>query len=98
HQLLNPFPTRRSSDLTTPRGRLNRRAGTRPRTWLEHTAQPTSADRLKVDRTRRLASASPGPSTRTSLQFAGHRVDDLGDLGGVLDRKSTRLNSSHVKI
>src|SRR5690606_41427295 len=91
---LPSFPTRRSSDLIrAPAGSAGR--------WLS-AGRPRSRrgrprERLRVGRA---VSAEVGVA---ALDVAGGVVDegrgadgDVGDVRG--DRKSTRLNSSHVKI
>src|SRR5690606_41434970 len=74
---------------------------------VAHTEQPRAAYRIRRDR---YELADPGLSPEelaalhlaaTSVRLVGIPVDEVEDalrkLGGT-DRKSTRLNSSHVKI
>src|SRR5690606_42046458 len=87
HRDLHPFPTRRSSDLGVVRvlEHLTDHVGDRRHLDLAH---PPRRDgrRSKADATRL--------ERRTRLEGDGVLVDS--DPRG--DRKSTRLNSSHVKI
>src|SRR5207302_10176838 len=85
------FPTRRSSDLTDAAGHLIRQALRQEAvdaSRLRVIDGPTAyADVAVVEGDRRFVGSSLGVS-----RF----VPDAVDLA--LDRKSTRLNSSHVKI
>src|SRR5690606_39584236 len=83
HRVLHSFPTRRSSDLQV---------------LLQFVE-----DALPLQRPR--AADDPGPSAEAASEFtrlgaAAPAEDDLaGEQQAVMqDRKSTRLNSSHVKI
>src|SRR5690606_42050299 len=89
-RVLHPFPTRRSSDLAQSSGR-----------------RAVAAKRPPDDIDRRLINALQGEFPLTETPFA-----DIGAVLGLAeaeviarlqslldeDRKSTRLNSSHVKI
>src|SRR5690606_40893758 len=92
---LPSFPTRRSSDLLTIRhvqvGKLvlvfeHRRAEATVHRLelLEHTGNGSRLLELLCDKLERIE--LPAPATALRLR------------AGPLDRKSTRLNSSHVKI
>src|SRR5690606_41224287 len=91
HRGLPSFPTRRSSDLQGPRGRpCPAGAG-----WKLFSAQTHCDARLTLllkPRQKRFAAA--GPERAAPLQRCGqfNPVEEW-----MLDRKSTRLNSSHVK-
>src|SRR5690606_41369329 len=95
HSNLHSLPTRRSSDLWTWCGRG------KGREELERTTsgRQTSPVRSDVEgngtpgwKTRRSRSAgSRSTRRRTSLETRAFRWESV-------DRKSTRLNSSHVKI
>src|SRR5690606_42083252 len=81
------FPTRRSSDLNTAKGKGGENAALS--VWFRQ-------DRSEVHATHSAHAAGHGRSRRVLLR----RLGDHG-LGGhqqAGDRKSTRLNSSHVKI
>src|SRR5262245_64241377 len=85
HRHLLPFPTRRSSDLAEDQGRTLRLAQT----------PGDGVDRLRPGR--------PGPLDPVLGRLADLRLEPLADeqLGTdrqVQDRKSTRLNSSHLGI
>src|SRR5690606_40987484 len=96
HRSPPPFPTRRSSDLYSPRPHAAQGPGVRP------------LGRTHVGRTHVGGAARPDPrvvARRVGGRLRGPRARG----GGVLwlgaappsltpDRKSTRLNSSHVKI
>src|SRR5690606_41963071 len=86
---LHPFPTRRSSDL---RDRAPGLFGSFPQLRREG---PSS---LGTRPERCTAWGFPGraPILREKLRWLSHLV--RAPDGGGLDRKSTRLNSSHVKI
>src|SRR5690606_41616913 len=90
---LHPFPTRRSSDLLSPIAPKGDWSGT----LIDYN--------VRAERMGWLPSA---PQLETNPIELGRRVHESGDqaadvvVGGLrsgeLDRKSTRLNSSHVKI
>src|SRR5690606_41391279 len=82
HRELHSFPTRRSSDL----GDADQRWHLRDRDDLpDLQRRPGSPVRLDAD-------AGPGWVMRTGSICGG------GSRARLADRKSTRLNSSHVKI
>src|SRR5699024_12802488 len=88
---LHPFPTRRSSDLAFA---VDLRNGTGLNTALEG-----------VDTVVHCASAPTGGDITSATQLIrAARAAQVGHLGGTCctdqlrDRKSTRLNSSHVSI
>src|SRR5207249_7922852 len=93
---LHSFPTRRSSDLLARRSAadlVDRRARHAPRNSRarpapsgEPEAPPAAADPLVVG----IPAAGADDPDRGDVQRAGDRI--------VRDRKSTRLNSSHVSI
>src|SRR5690606_41185544 len=86
HHPLHPFPTRRSSDLST--------MATRPGTDSD-TMASTPSDRFALECRQERSKFYPGspvaphPSPPSATVAASSCVPD---------RKSTRLNSSHVKI
>src|SRR5690606_42078762 len=92
--LLHPFPTRRSSDLLHHDHRAAHDAHSGGLEGLELLLG--SATRTRDDRPGVTHPAALGGSLAS--HEAGHRLADVlvDVLGG--DRKSTRLNSSHVKI
>src|SRR5690606_40265897 len=88
HRDHHPSPTRRSSDLEA-----------------ETTADP-DAETIRIGALHPLTGglADDGSAMNAAVQMA---IDDINEAGGIqslggaqleLDRKSTRLNSSHVKI
>src|SRR5207249_11490789 len=81
---LHSFPTRRSSDLPFPWLPLPRPALKAP---LQAQTDPLGPELavLKVE-------LRPGHADQRA------RSGDAGDLGTIQDRKSTRLNSSHISI
>src|SRR5690606_41993414 len=84
HPPLPPFPPRRSSDLVDQRTLPRaRHAGDDD----EDAEGNVDVDVLQIVR-RRVA----------DLQLVGRLPDGVLELRPVVDRKSTRLNSSHVKI
>src|SRR5690606_41822022 len=85
HRDLPPFPTRRSSDLVR----------------ITHTSQPgDEAPQLTSMNEQQLVEvlASFNATHRLNAQREILRRGARGDVVRRLDRKSTRLNSSHVKI
>src|SRR5690606_42042574 len=86
-------PTRRSSDLTETEDRTYDRAG-------RLTAVTSSKAGTTVTKTAHTLSPAGLPThvdiTRADVGTTGY--DLTYDTAGRLDRKSTRLNSSHVKI
>src|SRR5690606_39881162 len=86
---LPSFPTRRSSDLIRGIGDGATRGERREARALAPAHQPV--DGIVMDE-RALASAAGGEALR---EHAQHLVELLA---WQIDRKSTRLNSSHVKI
>src|SRR5690606_40308415 len=92
---LHSFPTRRSSDLASPDRGAPTSACTRARQKARARTRPVQGRRTKTQ------AAGPHAELRSGLRdftartrlFAGAPLSlALGD------RKSTRLNSSHVKI
>src|SRR5690606_39761554 len=95
---LHPFPTRRSSDLGEfARLRhypLESQHAVRDRALAEVAA---ILEVVHVEPPRQ-AGRAPGHERAGALEVARGKQDDVGFLERVvLDRKSTRLNSSHVK-
>src|SRR5207302_2266509 len=90
---LPPFPTRRSSDLLPPIPPS--RATTQARPGVDHGRRPREVPAVLGGRLCR--TATPGEAT-------GSRPVNIRSVGRnatgntAQDRKSTRLNSSHVKI
>src|SRR5690606_41138894 len=84
HRDLHSFPTRRSSDLAS--------APTAP-TKTPKTPEPAKkAEKPTVEPAEK-------PKPRPKVDFEITKPDDIRvDDNGQIDRKSTRLNSSHVKI
>src|SRR5207249_9735224 len=84
---LHPFPTRRSSDLTAP--------------FLERAAATSNAQDLGRLLQDALDHVSYSVGRESQAVLSVHRlVPELNqkDAAASLDRKSTRLNSSHVSI
>src|SRR5690606_39649073 len=95
---LNCYPTRRSSDLIARAGPSvelrPRRRGTRA---MGRAAHATDRARAPAPPSRATRAGAGAPPERTALTPGVHRA--RGALRpGHPDRKSTRLNSSHVKI
>src|SRR5690606_41780142 len=90
---LHSFPTRRSSDLT-PSSAAPDRAGNLypPRPARDH--RPRAGRFHRIGRVHQQEEANVFAPVSRFLAFCMRR----GGRGGRLDRKSTRLNSSHVKI
>src|SRR5207253_10081862 len=95
---LHSFPTRRSSDLRRPKSLLRPgkadaiRLPGRARSGCDLVNAPTAPLKRKY-------SALSEMSRRASRRsVAGLAKKYLGDLTRASDRKSTRLNSSHVAI
>src|SRR5207302_8319674 len=80
------FPTRRSSDLVV----------TDLQSWLRRHPKPTEQELLDIARALLHAQPSMAPLLRLANDVA--LAADAEDASRALDRKSTRLNSSHVKI
>src|SRR5690606_41526945 len=91
---LHSFPTRRSSDLKDYVDAA-RAIGAKPSRILFRTILPNSVATLIVQATVSFASAV---LLESSLSFLGLGVPLPAPSWGSIDRKSTRLNSSHVKI
>src|SRR5690606_42073716 len=88
------FPTRRSSDLQPPPAPSTPpRSPTPARPSLPPTPSPTPPPAAVPS-----AAGQPAPDTATSLPLMAAVGAGLFGSGLTLDRKSTRLNSSHVKI
>src|SRR5690606_40296229 len=95
HRALHPFPARRSSDLDGAGAALCRGDAASPggeRGWAVRATGALLLPDSAEDMTWRIGDHG----FRMTLSA---RVPDLirARLGGWLDRKSTRLNSSHVK-
>src|SRR5690606_40812793 len=87
HRDRHPFPTRRSSDLAAP---AHPGVADRSRRWQTHPPDPLD------ERGGVLVSLFGGTFGRG--WFRGHGVELVSGMDGhIQDRKSTRLNSSHVK-
>src|SRR5699024_12866957 len=84
HRDLHSFPTRRSSDLSFSSPTSCSAVWRRPRRRVSH-LQTVNWNKHIIRRMDAIA--------RSIIHFA-----DLGDSGDRRDRKSTRLNSSHVSI
>src|SRR5690606_41946623 len=83
---LHSFPTRRSSDLEAVTEAASARAAGNGAERYERTGEATGPRGVHVRALRHRGAP-------------GRRVQRLyGELGHAEDRKSTRLNSSHVKI
>src|SRR5690606_41229666 len=95
HHCLHPFPTRRSSDLLEiPAGAVED-AARRKQYLIDVTSEACSTFRqLRVDR------CIPAGIQARELELlsAALLLGDDHQLSVSPDRKSTRLNSSHVKI
>src|SRR5207302_9012221 len=96
HSHLPSFPTRRSSDLWWPRYGLPRNRLTNTDYLFATGIAPDTNGATLVVQTRAGAQASV-PVQAVSANPAMTQVYQ-GDLPAYRDRKSTRLNSSHVKI
>src|SRR5690606_40543353 len=87
---LHSFPTRRSSDLRRERAVLDRRDEATPVLGPRHEGRGARGLLEERERTRRVGVHEVEPLVLEPREQARAR--------GHLDRKSTRLNSSHVKI
>src|SRR5690606_41430075 len=95
-QLPPSFPTRRSSDLPA----VNSFAASHPSLESRSTSSAVRSGRASLRRSSASTLSAPPPSTvhlasrfaQTQLEFSRASIASEGD------RKSTRLNSSHVKI
>src|SRR5207302_11062806 len=92
-RLLHSFPTRRSSDLDQLKG-LD--VPVRIFALLKSMLAPDPKDRPQS--ARELLSAVHRCSTKFSTEARSRRRRSTLAAVGTTDRKSTRLNSSHVKI
>src|SRR5690606_41366112 len=90
---LPPSPTRRSSDLTV-------RIGSRSVAVIACVALAAAVVAMLVRDARESAGAGPAPPCPEAFFDQPARAERLRGLLGSTeeDRKSTRLNSSHVKI
>src|SRR5690606_42139286 len=86
---LHSFPTRRSSDLTAPLGSLAETSFS----TLTSGIPPFSSERTSASRSK-----PPGSVTPSAERIAAESADLNDWITASGDRKSTRLNSSHVKI
>src|SRR5690606_41180041 len=97
HLALLSFPPRRSSDLTARGARWDLRLEPGVREvlqWEVRAGRPSSGPPAAID-LRRVAIAEHYDSWR---QACTRWRTDVAEFNTTLDRKSTRLNSSHVKI
>src|SRR5699024_12858331 len=91
HRALHSFPTRRSSDLTVGKGGVEQVVALHG--GLSH-ALGAPCEKIQSDRVA-VECRGDGGAQREGV---GSGLDEAGAGRGVLDRKSTRLNSSHVSI
>src|SRR5690606_41478169 len=85
HRDLHSFPTRRSSDLS------------RSRSWEDYARRLPGSEVFLTHRGRGLGESVRGLAVALAgVAIRAHDADVVNAL--VEDRKSTRLNSSHVKI
>src|SRR5690606_39717175 len=89
------FPTRRSSDLPVSRGRIG---PTGSEELAIHGVSGFAPCVLEAEHHVAAASIEINAHERGDSQLIGVAVFRRSVLGADLDRKSTRLNSSHVKI
>src|SRR5207302_8500524 len=91
---LHSFPTRRSSDLGGGMGRIGPDLPERLPILRRQAIEPHGSSRVAsaVGHGRRGGSAFIVEAVADMVQMPGVQVD------AAVDRKSTRLNSSHVKI
>src|SRR5207302_11132549 len=95
HPSLHSFPTRRSSDLARGRPTLETTLLAR----IKHSSEPFSFLRWRGRDFRFHADYQPWPCSCRRPPRQGHsRRHSLSHGLRAADRKSTRLNSSHVKI
>src|SRR5690606_41310166 len=91
---LHSFPTRRSSDLVS---------------WAETLLEQRINDIVRAEYGRRTSNQAISEDRSTMMQAIREEANNIGKDQGIsdidvriqqitLDRKSTRLNSSHVKI
>src|SRR5207253_10548904 len=85
---LHSFPTRRSSDLLQPEGRLHVEDHSRLKHDLSHGAGRAAARQ----------SAQSAGMNHQCAGFVASGDEPFVERRADLDRKSTRLNSSHVAI
>src|SRR5690606_41449129 len=98
HRDLHSFPTRRSSDLSPPGGEVRLSVGHRAERmiFVIEDEGPGVTDEMKAALQTRIDTPN-GRQRGAGLGLA--IVKTFVNLhGGTIDRKSTRLNSSHVKI
>src|SRR5690606_42050458 len=98
HSLPLPsFPTRRSSDLFLTQTRYH--FSLRLSSNLASMPQAGTMETREGHTTAGIVTASQPPTGNRKGSVSGlRRLRPWQATGGVLDRKSTRLNSSHVKI
>src|SRR5207302_9842626 len=84
---IHSFPTRRSSDLIY-------KEGIQPADTLTWTGSGNNENFIAHN----IAQTSNGPSITFAMENAVAKATDAADRKKKEDRKSTRLNSSHVKI
>src|SRR5690606_41736660 len=96
HIELRPFPTRRSSDLTALTADLQ----TLNDTEQQIVARSKELEQVREQQRQQAAALSQDRRQRASLlSELDQRYQDRAEREKALgDRKSTRLNSSHVKI
>src|SRR5207302_10811241 len=92
HRTLSPFPTRRSSDLAIREAGL----GLNPQTEGQVIRVPIPD--LNQERRRELTRVTAKYAEQARVSVRNIRRDGVELLRRREDRKSTRLNSSHVKI
>src|SRR5690606_40697984 len=92
HPGLQPFPTRRSSDLREEMQRMFQNAG------LVYADVVSVAGTSPADLDEKAFQAYFNRRYGKNPDYAGLTVEQLLQNLGLGDRKSTRLNSSHVKI
>src|SRR5690606_40893230 len=86
---LHPFPTRRSSDLALNDADV-------PLDSVTRQAVPVTAATYELVKQGQLDGYIV--SLETSIGIVNQNPDAVSSPAGLVDRKSTRLNSSHVKI
>src|SRR5204863_6379251 len=98
HRHLHSFPTRRSSDLAATTDRVSIDGAKATVTQNVSVGVPDGALRLKEARTARVV-VTIEPNGERRFSALRVTIRNLGPgMRGTADRKSTRLNSSHVEI
>src|SRR5207249_11869891 len=95
HRRRHSFPTRRSSDLRETQGPAAERRGTQVQSFFL-----SSSSSSRKSKSMSLMELSPGspPAPGARRSNSSSSSAGLGLPAGLEDRKSTRLNSSHVSI